>query len=104
AEIAIQSALTGHIVLSTLHANTGAGTITRLRDMGVKPYLLGPTMNLAIAQRLLKKVCTYCRESYSLDPKTLQALQKETGLINALDHLKAKKLIHFSRYSDILFF
>ncbi|MEO1702967.1 MAG: GspE/PulE family protein [Pseudomonadota bacterium] len=60
AQIAIQAALTGHLVLSTLHTNTAAGALTRLQDMGVEPYLISATMRATIAQRLLRRVCKHC--------------------------------------------
>jgi general secretion pathway protein E len=64
AQIAVQSALTGHLVLSTIHTNDAAGSITRLLDMGVEDYLLTSTINAVLAQRLVRKLCTHCREPY----------------------------------------
>jgi general secretion pathway protein E len=64
AEIAIQSSLTGHLVFSTLHTNTAIGAITRLRDMGVEPFLLSSTVSGIVAQRLVRVLCRDCRESY----------------------------------------
>lgn len=61
ARIATQSALTGHLVFSTVHTNNAAGTVTRLLDMGLEPYLLTSTLNVVIAQRLLRTLCTECR-------------------------------------------
>ena len=61
AEIAIKAALTGHMVLSTLHTNSAAATVTRLIDMGVEPYLVAAALRLSVAQRLLKRLCKYCR-------------------------------------------
>lgn len=60
ARIAIRAALTGHLVLSTLHTNNAASTITRLRDMGIEPYLIASALKLAIAQRLVRKLCDAC--------------------------------------------
>ena len=65
AAIAVQSALTGHLVLSTLHTNDAAGSITRLLDMGVDDYLLTSTVNAVLAQRLVRTLCHHCREAYS---------------------------------------
>ncbi|MEW6446130.1 MAG: type II secretion system ATPase GspE [Pseudomonadota bacterium] len=76
AEIAVQSALTGHLVLSTLHTNTAAGAITRLEDMGLARYLLTSSVNGILAQRLVRRLCPYCREAQPLDPGVRQA----TGL------------------------
>ncbi len=62
AQIAVQASLTGHMVLSTLHTNTAIGAITRLRDMGVEPFLLASSMVGILAQRLVRKLCVRCRE------------------------------------------
>ena len=64
AEIAIQSALTGHLVFSTLHTNDAASAITRLIDMGVEPFLVSSSVNAIMAQRLVRKICPHCREAY----------------------------------------
>jgi general secretion pathway protein E len=74
AEIAIQAALTGHLVLSTLHTNSAAGTVTRLLDMGVPDYLLTSTINGILAQRLVRRVCGNCREAYAPLPELLPQL------------------------------
>jgi len=65
-EMAIHSSLTGHLVLSTLHTNDAAGTIPRLIDMGAEGFLVASTLNLIIAQRLVRKICTSCIEPYEL--------------------------------------
>jgi general secretion pathway protein E len=64
AEVAIQAALTGHLLLSTLHTNTAAAAVTRLLDMGIDDFLLTSTLNLIIGQRLVRRLCTECRQSY----------------------------------------
>ncbi|KRE93170.1 type II secretion system protein GspE [Paenibacillus sp. Soil766] len=64
AEIAIRAAMTGHLVLSTLHTNSAANSITRLIDMGVEPFLVSSAVNCIIAQRLVRKICTSCSTSY----------------------------------------
>ncbi|MGH8084931.1 MAG: type II secretion system ATPase GspE [Lysobacter sp.] len=61
AQIAVQASLTGHLVLSTVHTNDAVGAITRLRDMGMEPFLLASTVRLVLAQRLLRRLCTHCR-------------------------------------------
>ncbi len=66
ADIAIKAALTGHMVLGTLHTNSAAATVTRLLDMGVEPYLVAAALRLAVAQRLLRRLCQYCRISRPL--------------------------------------
>lgn len=67
AEIAIQSALTGHLVFSTLHTNDAASAVTRLIDMGVEPFLVSSSVNAIVAQRLVRKICLNCRDSYKPD-------------------------------------
>lgn len=67
AEIATQASLTGHLVLSTLHTNTAAGAVTRLQDLGVDSFLLASTVRGIISQRLMRKLCTHCREEVVVD-------------------------------------
>ncbi len=80
AEIAIQAALTGHLVLSTLHTNSAAGTVTRLLDMGVPDYLLTSTINGILAQRLVRRLCAHCREAYAPLPEFLAPLGLKEGV------------------------
>ncbi len=65
AEIAVQAALTGHLVLSTVHTNSAVASVARLRDMGVEPFLLSSTLTALVAQRLVRKLCDACKEPYS---------------------------------------
>jgi general secretion pathway protein E len=65
AEIAVQASLTGHLVLSTLHTNSAVGAVTRLRDMGVEPFLLSSSLLGVLAQRLVRKLCSDCKEPYT---------------------------------------
>jgi type IV pilus assembly protein PilB len=65
AKISIEAALTGHFVLSTLHTNDGPGTLTRLNEMGVEPFLTGSAVSAVLAQRLARKLCTHCCEMYA---------------------------------------
>jgi general secretion pathway protein E len=74
AEIAVQAALTGHLVLSTLHTNNAASSITRLLDMGVEDYLLTSTLNGAVGQRLVRTLCRRCREPYRALPELVDQL------------------------------
>ena len=74
AEMAIRSALTGHLVFSTLHTNDAAGTITRLINMGIEPFLVSSSLNLAVAQRLVRRVCSQCKEPYRPNKVTLTSL------------------------------
>ncbi len=71
AQIAVQAALTGHLVLSTVHTNDAPGTITRLIDMGIEPFLISSAVILILAQRLVRKICTECREPIKVHPQLL---------------------------------
>jgi general secretion pathway protein E len=76
AQIAVQSALTGHLVLSTLHTNTAAGAVIRMQDMGVEPYLITSAVNGVLAQRLLRTLCGHCKQAYEPGPE----VRSSTGL------------------------
>jgi len=84
AKIAVQSALTGHLVLSTLHTNDAAGALARLLDMGLDDYLLTSTVNGILAQRLVRKLCLHCREPY----QPLAEVVEEKGLTRFLKNGK----------------
>ena len=71
AQIAVQSALTGHLVLSTLHTNTAAGAIVRLQDMGIEPYLITSSVNGVLSQRLVRRLCEHCKQPYAPEPSVL---------------------------------
>jgi type IV pilus assembly protein PilB len=75
AEISIQSALTGHLVFSTLHTNDAPSAITRLRDMGVQPFLITATLEAILAQRLVRRICTECRTEFEPSDELLMELQ-----------------------------
>ncbi len=74
AGIAVNTALTGHLLLSTLHTSDSATTLPRLLDMGVDPYLVASTVNVAIGQRLVRKICEHCKEPYTLSEAQREAL------------------------------
>ena len=74
AEIAIQAALTGHLVFSTLHTNDSASSVTRLIDMGIEPFLVTSSVNAILAQRLVRRLCRKCREPYEPDLESLQSI------------------------------
>ena len=76
ASIALQAALTGHLVLSTLHTNDAAGTIARLQALGEKPVNIAPAINVCIAQRLVRKVCSKCAEMKPASPELLEEIKK----------------------------
>jgi len=79
AEIAVQASLTGHLVLSTLHTNSAVGTVTRLRDMGVEPFLLSSSLIGVLAQRLVRLLCTHCKRPYRADAKDCGTLGLPTA-------------------------
>ena len=84
AEIAIKASLTGHMVLSTLHTNSAPATISRLLNMGVEPFLVASSLNLIVAQRLARRVCSNCAEDITLDKETLYKIgAKEDDLKDA---------------------
>jgi type IV pilus assembly protein PilB len=74
AEIAVQSALTGHLVLSTLHTNDAPSSLTRLTDMGVEPFLITSSVIAIVAQRLVRKICEQCKEAYVPSPELIKSL------------------------------
>lgn len=77
ASIAVNSALTGHLVLSTLHTNNAATTLPRLLDMDIEPFLVASTVNIAIAQRLVRQICYKCRVSYTITDEELNIIKSE---------------------------
>jgi general secretion pathway protein E len=74
AQVAVQAALTGHTILSTLHTNSAAAAVTRLLDMGVEPFLITSTVNAILAQRLVRRLCRHCREAYAPATEAMDAL------------------------------
>ncbi len=84
AEIAIHSALTGHLVLSTLHTNDAPSAVTRLMDMGMEDYLLSSTLIGILAQRLVRVACPFCQEPYSPDPAVLKEMRIDSQNIEGL--------------------
>ncbi|MCK5211075.1 Flp pilus assembly complex ATPase component TadA [Candidatus Parcubacteria bacterium] len=93
AEIAIHAAMTGHLVLSTLHTNDAPTTMPRLAEMGVPSFLVASTTNVIIAQRLVRKICSDCIQSYNLDDEQIKELEKELDTENILHTLEKEKSI-----------
>lgn len=81
AEIAINAALTGHLLLSTLHANDAATAFPRLFEMQVQPFLIASSVNVIVAQRLVRKNCTHCLESYMLEPSLIETIEADKHLL-----------------------
>jgi len=93
AGLAINAALTGHLVFSTLHTNSAAGAFSRLIDMEVEPFLISSTANLIIAQRLVRKLYPETKQKYKLSPDEIKSLNKEINLERILQILKDEKII-----------
>ncbi|NTV40803.1 MAG: Flp pilus assembly complex ATPase component TadA [Candidatus Moranbacteria bacterium] len=87
-QIAIEAAMTGHLVLSTLHTNSAAGTLPRLLDMGAEAFLVASTVNIVVAQRLVRKLCNECKTPYVLDEKEIKNLQASFNMEEVLQVLK----------------
>lgn len=96
-EIALHAAMTGHLVLSTLHTNSAAATLPRMLDMGAEPFLIASTVNVIIAQRLVRRLCVECRKPYKFDAKEVDSLEKLYNMDDILSVLKqnpiAKKFV-----------
>jgi type IV pilus assembly protein PilB len=82
ASIATKAALTGHLVLSTLHTNDASSAIGRLIDMGIEPFLVASSLNLVLAQRLVRKVCAHCRRPAQLTDEVLEELQMDRAMLD----------------------
>ena len=94
ASIAVNSAMTGHLVLSTLHANDAATTLPRLLDMGIEPFLLASTVNIIVAQRLVRRICGACRSSYVITDEEKKLIDSEL----ALKEYMKKEIKNFSAW------
>jgi len=98
AELAIHASLTGHIVLSTLHTNDAFGAVPRLIDMKVEPFLLASTLNVIVAQRLVRKICSECKEELKVPDNVFKEVETELKKINKdfwPEELKASGSIKF---------
>lgn len=93
-DIAIKSALTGHLVLSTLHTTTAAGAVVRLVNMGVEPYLINSSLVCVLAQRLVRKICSYCKETYTLKPEIIESLKLDVVKFSKIKFHKGKGCEH----------
>ncbi len=84
ASIVIQAALTGHLVLSTLHTNDAPSAVTRLVNIGIEPYLVAATLRGVLAQRLVRKICPHCKEPFQPDPVIREAIEEHAGPVESL--------------------
>lgn len=87
AEIALHAALTGHLVLSTIHTNDASGVIPRLVDLGIRPQIIAPAINLTLAQRLVRKLCPDCKKERVATPEELEKIKTVLGPIKERFHL-----------------
>lgn len=93
ADIALNAALTGHLVLSTIHANSAAGAVPRLLELGVKPNLVAPAVNALIAQRLVRQLCPHCKEAYVPARETAESIKKILAIISPKSKVDIPKTI-----------
>ncbi len=91
AKLAIQAALTGHLVLSTIHTNDAVGVVPRLIDMGVEPYLIPPVLILSMAQRLVRTLCPGTGKEYALSPSEIKNIESEMASLPKEHHFKVEK-------------
>jgi len=108
-EIALHAAMTGHLVLSTLHTNGAAAAIPRMIDMGAEPFLIASTTNVVIAQRLVRRLCSECREEYHMKKAEVATLGKTFNVAEILQVLKKEnqvqeKLASVSDWEEASFF
>jgi len=99
ADIAVHAALTGHLVLSTLHTNDAPTSLPRLGDMGIPPFLIAFTTNMIVAQRLVRKLCPECKQTYKLDKEAVKELGK---LYNVEDIVKSLQKLDFIKAKQTL--
>ena len=106
AQISVRAGLTGHLVLSTLHTNDASGAPPRLFDMDVEPFLIASTLNVVIAQRLVRKICLNCIESFKLTKDQIKSLGREFDLEAMLNRFKELKIIEdkYKSFSDLNFY
>lgn len=105
-EEAVHAAMTGHIVLSTLHTNNAAGAIPRLLDIGVEPYLIASTLNTIVGQRLVRKICPDCKKQTKLDEKMMESLARDFDLAHLFEMMKREDVIEkkVKKFEDVVFF
>ncbi|PIS42463.1 MAG: hypothetical protein COT24_03405 [Candidatus Kerfeldbacteria bacterium CG08_land_8_20_14_0_20_40_16] len=104
AEIGVHSAMTGHLVLSTLHTNDAVGAIPRLTEMNIPPFLIASTTNIIMAQRLVRKICIHCIESYELSKDSIKKLEEQLDFKNILEVLERENAIESAKITTPLLF
>jgi type IV pilus assembly protein PilB len=106
AEEAVHAALTGHVVLSTIHTNNAAGALPRLLDIGVEPFLIASTLNAVVGQRLTRQICPDCKEEYKIDKETEDSFKRDFDLPHLLEVLKREEFVEkkVSSLTELTFF
>lgn len=104
ADLAVQSSLTGHLVLSTLHTNSAAGVLPRLLDMGIEPFLIASTINIVMGQRLVRKVCQKCRKPVQATEAAVIMINKQIGHLLPKTPEEAKKVAQDLGYEGLPLF
>ena len=90
ADIGVKAALTGHFVFSTLHTNSASGAMTRLVDMGVEPFLIASSCVAVAAQRLIKKICQFCKEPYEIPDEVLKRCKVSRDELEGIESFRGK--------------
>ncbi|EKD46203.1 MAG: hypothetical protein ACD_68C00106G0004 [uncultured bacterium] len=105
AEIAVHAALTGHLVLSTLHTNDAPGAIARLFDMGIKPFLIASTINIIVGQRLVRKICPHCITNYVPEAKEIKLIEEQFNVAEIMEVMVRERIVEKAKkFSDLRFF
>lgn len=106
AEEAVHAALTGHIVLATLHTNNASGALPRLLDIGVEPYLIASTVNAVVGQRLTRQICADCKQEYKIDDEFEESLRKEYNIDHLMEVMKREEFIEskVKRLTELTFY
>ena len=104
ADLAVQSSLTGHLVLSTLHTNSAAGVLPRMLDMGIEPFLIASTINVVMGQRLVRKVCEKCRKPVQVSEAAVRMINKHVGHLLPKNEQDAAKIAEYFGYKTLPLF
>ncbi len=94
AELAAQASLTGHLVISTLHTNSAAGALPRLLDMGIEPYIIASSVHICAAQRLCRRICPHCKETYNPSEAELMEIRR---VLSETKEFNEQKAIEFQQ-------
>ena len=104
ADLAVQSSLTGHLVLSTLHTNSAAGVLPRMLDMGIEPFLIASTINVVMGQRLVRKVCDKCRKPVQISEAAVKMINKFIGHLLPKTEADVAKIAEYFGYKTLPLF